>query len=232
MRGFQQFFKRSKLPDNEMLLQYQKLLADTISAPDGMLCVDGSDFIKKGTHSVGVSRQYCGRPGKTENCQAGVFIAYTSEQGYGLLNEKLYLPQNWFSEEYRDKWKHCRIPEDTEFQTKNTIASKLINQVTSEGLFQVKWIGCDAAFGCDHKFLESLPETVSYFASIRENELIFRHMPEMIVPDNQPGKVGDLLNIQNHHPTRSVCDQLRMIPVSNGQSEHWRKGQEGQFMLM
>jgi len=74
-----------------MLLQrYQETLSKAVSSSAGMLCVDGSDFAKKGSDSVGVLRQYCGRLGKTENCQAGVFLSYASELGYGIVARKLY----------------------------------------------------------------------------------------------------------------------------------------------
>lgn len=190
VRGFQQFFKRSLLQDEILETRYQKILSETISAPGGMLSVDGSDFVKKGTHSVGVSRQYCGRLGKTENCQAGIFVGYASERGYGLVSKKLYVPECWFASEYEERRRECLIPENLKFQTKNEIASKLLNAVLASGRFQVKWIGCDAAFGCDHVFLHSLPSSVYYFASVRATELVFKEMPKMIVPESSSEKGG------------------------------------------
>lgn len=112
------------------------------------------------------------------------------KKGYGIVDRRLYLPDAWFSDEYKDKWKQCDIPEETKFQTKNEIASEMINNIVSNGIFQVKWIGCDAAFGCDHKFLKSIPKDVYYFASVRENELIFPSMPQMNIPENEAGKNG------------------------------------------
>ena len=70
--------------------------------PGGMLSCDSTEFVKKGKHSVGVARQYCGRLGKTENCQSGVFIGYASDRGYGLVDYGLYMPEKWFTDEYRD----------------------------------------------------------------------------------------------------------------------------------
>jgi len=190
VRGFQQFFKRSLLPDEILKTRYQELLSETISAPNGMLSVDGSDFVKKGNHSVGVSRQYCGRLGKTENCQAGIFVGYASGRGYGLVSQQLYVPECWFMSEYEERRKKCLTPEALKFQTKNQIASKLLNDVLASGKFQVKWIGCDAAFGCDHAFLRSLPDSVYYFASVKANELVFKEMPEMIIPESPAEKGG------------------------------------------
>ena len=77
-----------------------------------MITVDGSDFPKKGTHSVGASRQHCGVLGKTENCQAGVFIGYSCSKGYGLVNRRLYLLRKWFAEDHRILHTRCGVPEE------------------------------------------------------------------------------------------------------------------------
>ncbi|MCL1804236.1 MAG: transposase [Eubacteriaceae bacterium] len=68
-----------------------------------MLCLDPSEFIKKGVHSAGVKRQYCGRLGKIENCQSGVFAAYSSENGFGLIDMQLYIPEEWFGDAYEER---------------------------------------------------------------------------------------------------------------------------------
>lgn len=188
VRGFQQFFGRSQLPDDALLTRYQELLAESISAPEGFLSVDGSDFAKKGSQSAGVARQHCGRLGKTENCQAGVFLSYASENGYGLLDRRLYIPKAWFSPENETRRNRCKIPDDVYFQTKNQMASDMIRTIYENGLFNIQWIGCDAAFGCDHSFLRSLPEGVCYFAATHKDELIFPGRPEMSVPIS--GKTG------------------------------------------
>jgi SRSO17 transposase len=188
VRGFQQFFGRSLLPDAELLTRYQELLAGDISAPDGFLSVDDSAFVKKGSFSAGVARQYCGRLGKTENCQAGVFLSYASEKGYGLLDRRLYLPKGWFSTENSARQKRCRIPHEVCFQTKNQMAADMIGEIHEKGLFNIRWIGCDAAFGRDHSFLRSLPEDIYYFAATHQDELVFPGRPEMNVP--VPGKTG------------------------------------------
>jgi len=189
VRGFQQFFVRSLLPDDALLTRYQELLARSISAPDGFLSVDDSGFVKKGNLSAGVARQYCGRIGKTENCQAGVFVSYASEKGYGLLDRRLYVPKGWFSSENSERRNRCKIPDEVCFQTKNEMAADMIGEIHEKGLFDIQWIGCDAAFGCDHSFLRSLPEGVHYFAATHRDELIFMSRPEMKIPvSNKTGR--------------------------------------------
>ncbi len=86
VRGFQQFFQRANFSEEQLLSCYQAHLAGVLGAQDGFLSVEGSDFPKKGTHSVGVARQYCGRLGKSENCQAGGLLSYAKEKGYGLVD--------------------------------------------------------------------------------------------------------------------------------------------------
>jgi SRSO17 transposase len=184
VRGMQDFFTRSKGWDESLSTHYKKQLAETLNSPQGFLSVDESDFVKKGKDSAGVTRQYCGRFGKTENCQAGVFLSYATDKGVGLIDSRLYLPKVWFNDEYKEKRENCQIPEGMRFKTKNEMAKEMISAVLDNQMFEVECIGCDAAFGSDHTFLDSLPESMHYFASVRENENIFRSMPQVIVPEN------------------------------------------------
>lgn len=85
VRSMQQFFSRAPLNLPEFMNTYHRLFSSQVAHPDGMLSVDDSSFIKKGIRSVGVARQYCGRLGKRENCQVGVFLAYATELGYVWL---------------------------------------------------------------------------------------------------------------------------------------------------
>jgi SRSO17 transposase len=173
VRGLQNFIQRSNFDDEKILCHYQNELAETITSPNGMLSVDGSDFPKKGKNSVGVKRQYCGRLGKVENCQAAVFTAYAGENGYGIIDRELYLPKEWFDDEHAELRKKCQVPTTKEFKTKNKIALEMIDQIVGENLFNVKWIGCDASFGCDHTFIDSLPKTAYYFAATNNKERVF-----------------------------------------------------------
>jgi len=164
--------------------KYKKELSDQLNDKKGFLGIDESDFIKKGKKSAGVARQYCGRLGKTENCQAGVFVSYATEKGIGLIDSQLYLPKTWFDEEHEKDRKECNIPENTVFKTKNQMAKEMIKDVIESKLFDIECVGCDASFGSDHTFLDNLPEAVFYFASVRENENIFRSMPRIEIPKN------------------------------------------------
>ena len=185
VRGMQQFFTRSSGWDESVSECYKKQLANQLTDPKGFLSVDESDFVKKGKNSAGVARQYCGRLGKRESCQAGVFISYASEKGMGLVDSRLYLPKKWFGEDYQQKRQACKIPEEMTFKTKNELVKEMVNDLIEKQLFDIQCIGCDAAFGSDHSFLDSLPKSIYYFASVRENERIFRHMPEVIIPEQE-----------------------------------------------
>ena len=89
VRGMQNFSKDGLWDDEEMHRIYQKRFSNLFSDKEGMLNVDGCDMPKKGKNSAGVARQYCGCLGKTDNCQAGVFVGYASTKGYGLIDRAL-----------------------------------------------------------------------------------------------------------------------------------------------
>ncbi len=185
VRPLQQFMKGQRWDHEAMEMRHQTLLSQSICSPEGMVTVDSSEFAKKGKESVGVARQYCGALGKVDNCQSGVFVGYSSEKGYGLLTGRLYMPESWFSKEQEDRCKFNLVPEDIAFQTKPQIASDLIDKIDKTNLFPAKWIGCDATFGSDWEFLESLPQGKYYFAGIRSNAQVFLHKPTVGLPPYQ-----------------------------------------------
>ena len=95
VRALQQFVGEGSWDDEALLAEHQRLVNETLGEEDGVLIIDGSDFPKHGSHSVGVAPQWCGNTGKKDNCQAGVFLGYASRKGATLLDRRLYLPESW-----------------------------------------------------------------------------------------------------------------------------------------
>jgi SRSO17 transposase len=193
VRPLQKFMKTYRWDHEAMEKSHQVLLSQTLCSRGGMITLDSSEFAKKGKESVGVARQYCGALGKVDNCQSGVFVGYCSEKGYGLLTGRLYMPESWFAKEQEQRRKNNLVPEDIVFQTKPQIARELLDKIDKTNLFPAKWVGCDATFGSDREFLESLPQGKYYFAGIRSNTKVFLHKPIVGLPSYQglgrrPGK--------------------------------------------
>jgi SRSO17 transposase len=177
VRKFANFFSRSPYDQEAMLGEYQKEIGELLSHPDGMITGDGCDFPKKGKNSVGVARQYCGRLGKVDNCQASVMVGLASPEGYGLVDFGLYMPKIWFGQEYEALREKCGVPGDLEFATKNQMLSAMVARAVSSGFFKGKYVGVDAAFGNDGDFLDSLPEGLVYFADVPSSKLVFVGRP-------------------------------------------------------
>lgn len=182
VRPLQRFMKSYRWDHAAMETNHQALLSRTIALDDGMITLDSSEFRKKGKESVGVARQYCGAFGKVDNCQSGVFVGYSSGKGYGLLTSRLYMPKSWFTKEQEQRRKDNLVPEAIVFQTKPQIARDLIATIDKTKLFPATWVGCDATFGSDWEFLESLPKGNYYFAGMRSNAQVFLHKPIVHLP--------------------------------------------------
>ena len=88
VRAMQQFISEGTWVDEVLLGQHWREVDKDLGEATGVLTLDGSDFHKQGRESVGVKRQYCGELGKRANCQAGVFVGYSSSEGYALLDRR------------------------------------------------------------------------------------------------------------------------------------------------
>lgn len=110
----------------------------------GVLVIDESGFPKKGKYSAGVSSQYCGRSGKVDNCQVGVYLTLATRTGAGILDRRLYLPKRWCEDEERRGKAH--VPDDVVFQTKPQLAQRMLAQVWSEGV-ESRYVTGDTLYG-------------------------------------------------------------------------------------
>lgn len=116
--------------------------------PEGVAVLDETGFLKKGTHSVGVQRQYTGTAGKKENCQIGVFLGYASRHGHALVDRGLYLPASWTADPARCR--AAKVPAHVRFRTKPTLARRMLTRAVRRGL-PVKWVTGDEVYGGDPK---------------------------------------------------------------------------------
>lgn len=113
-------------------------------AAQGVLIVDETGFVKKGTKSAGVARQYSGTAGRIENSQVGVFAAYASARGRGLIDRELYIPKEWFAD--RARCRDAGIADDVEFATKPQLAQRMIARAVAAGV-PFGWVTADEAYG-------------------------------------------------------------------------------------
>jgi SRSO17 transposase len=182
VRNVTNFMSKSKWDDAAMLAEYQSDLSETVAAEDGMITGDETGIPKKGNESVGVARQYCGRTGKTDNCQVGVMLGYASSSGYGIVDFQLFMPESWFGDGHEQRRRKCKVPSSLSFRTKGEMLQGMIQAAVDSGKFPAKYIGVDSAYGSSGTFLDSLPEGLIYFADVRNNCHVFDGRPEVRVP--------------------------------------------------
>jgi SRSO17 transposase len=124
-------------------------VTEHLGDPDGVLIVDETGFLKKGTKSVGVQRQYSGTAGRIENCQIGVFLGYASSQGRAFLDRELYLPQEWAQDPERRG--EAGVPPAVSFATKPELAQQMLARAFAAGV-PAAWVSGDEIYGNDGAF--------------------------------------------------------------------------------
>src|SRR2546421_6623677 len=101
-------------------------VVEQLGEPDGVLAFDPSSFPKRGRHSVGVKRQWCGHRGKVDNCQGGVFMGYVSRQDHALLDFRLSLPEEWTRDERRRQ--ECHVPTEVRYHTRQAQCLEMLDE--------------------------------------------------------------------------------------------------------
>jgi len=142
-----------------------------LADPRGVLIIDETGFLKKGTKSAGVQRQYSGTAGRVENCQIGVFLAFTGSKGHALIDRELYLPREWAKDAARRK--EAGIPEEVKFATKPQLAERMLGRAWRAGV-RASWVTGDAVYGNDthlRRFLEANGQP--YVLAVRSDMLLW-----------------------------------------------------------
>ena len=184
IRARQHFISAGTWDDEAILKRHWREVDQDLGEEDGVFTLDGSDFLKRGDESVGVKRQYCGEVGKVANCQAGVFLGYTSRRGYTLLDRRLYLPEEWATDEtYAQRREKCGVPQDVEFQTKPQLGWEMIKAVREAGTLRGRWLVCDEAFGRDTDFLDQVAgNELWYYAEVPHDTQVWLERPTTVLP--------------------------------------------------
>ncbi|WP_435887330.1 IS701 family transposase [Streptomyces antimycoticus] len=117
---------------------------DHLGDPSGIAVADETGFLKKGTKSAGVQRQYSGTAGRIENCQLGVFLTYTSTKGRALIDRERYLPASWTDD--RERCQEAGIDDEVEFATKPKLAQNMLERLLNTDV-DLGWFTADEAYG-------------------------------------------------------------------------------------
>jgi SRSO17 transposase len=186
--------------------------------------IDDTSFPKKGKHSVGVVRQYCGQLGKQENCRVAVSLSVANTTSSLPIAWRLYLPEVWANDAQRRK--KTGIPEEVRFQTKPAIAVKQIQQALEEGVPPAP-ILADAAYGNDSQFREGITELgLNYVLGVQSSTTVWKP-GEGPLPKKEwkgTGRPPRLLQRNQEHSPESVKQVAMSLPATAWKSVVWRQG--------
>jgi SRSO17 transposase len=230
VQAMQQFIGQGVWQDARLLHKHWQLVDASLGEADGVVIIDGSDFPKQGHNSVGVARQWCGALGKVANCQAGVFAAYASRQGYTLLDRRLFLPQRWFTAEYTDRRRKCGVPEDRLFQTKPALALEMLQTLVADRQLRFRWVTADEWFGRDPAFLDGIAQLNRwYFAEVAQTTHVWETRPQVGVPASAgKGRPRTRVRVLPGEPkARPVAALAAELPASAWQPYLIKEGSKG-----
>jgi SRSO17 transposase len=224
-QALQQLVNQSPWEQVRVLHRYRALLAETLADPAAVLIIDDTGFAKKGTHSVGVARQYSGTLGKQDNCQIAVSLHYAAPRGDYPLGLRLYLPEEWTDDPARlDK---AQVPPgERSFKPKWRIALELLDEVRAEELpHQI--VVADAGYGQVTEFRQELDQRGEhYLVGLTGEEIVFTQPPIWEVRPRPPrGRPTSHWWVATTSPrpvaVHVLAEQLARTPVT------WRQGSKG-----
>jgi SRSO17 transposase len=169
--GVQHLLARAGWDADDVRNDLRAYVAEHLGHEDGVLIVDESGFLKKGTKSAGVARQYSGTAGRIENCQVGVFLGYATPRGRALLDRELYLPKEWAQDAARRA--EARVPQAVRFATKLVLARRMVERAVGAGV-PAKWVTADAVYGSDYGFRSALEGLgLGYVVGVRTDHAVW-----------------------------------------------------------
>ena len=151
-QGLQKFIGQVPWDHQPLLTTLATQVGEQIGEPDGVIVFDPSGFAKKGKMSVGVARQWCGRLGKVDNSQVGVFMGYVARQEQALVDLRLYLPKEWTGD--RKRCAAAGIPKGTRFRTRHELALEMLDK--QGALLPHAWLTGDDEMGRPAEFRREL----------------------------------------------------------------------------
>jgi SRSO17 transposase len=216
----QHFVGCGKWDDDAIMAELRTHAGEDLADPDAVLVVDSSGFPKQGTQSCGVQRQWCGRLGKEENCQVGVFLIYAAPGGYAPLDRRLYLPRPWAKDPKRRK--KCHIPKEVKFQEKWRIALEQL-QRCGPGLPH-GWIAADDEFGRVRAFRACLRDRHQRYVVDVPCNTRLRDLEEEAPPRQRAGRAAKA-------PFRRADEWLARQPAARWQRIEVRPGEKGPLVV-
>jgi SRSO17 transposase len=186
--------------------------------------IDDTGFPKKGIHSVGVARQYCGQLGKQDNCQVAVSLSVATHQGSLPVAYRLYLPKDWADDPVRRA--KAGVPPDIMFQTKPEIALQQLRQAAADGVPQGVVL-MDPAYGNDSKLRAGISKLgLSYVAGILPTTMVWRpgEAPLPPAPRSGRGRPGTRLRRDETHQPVAAKTLALELPTDAWQTITWRDG--------
>ncbi len=168
-QGIQKFIGHVPWDHQPLFATLADQVGEQLGEPDAVLVFDPSGFPKKGVKSVGVARQWCGRLGKVDNCQVGVYMAYVSRKEHAIVNTRLYLPEEWAKD--RGRREEAGVPETIQFQTRHGLALEMLEEC--RGRLPHAWIAGDDEMGRPSGFRQELrTKNERYLLAVPSNLLI------------------------------------------------------------
>jgi SRSO17 transposase len=212
--------------DQEMLRQVRHLVLPALEKQSSVVCwiVDDTGFPKKGSHSVGVARQYCGQVGKQDNCRVAVSLSIATWSASLPIAFRLYLPEVWTQD--RKRRREGGIPEDVQFQTKPQIALQQIRHAAEEGVTRGVVVA-EAGYGADGKFRAGLTELgLEYAVGVQSSLSVWAPgtKPLPPAPRKQTGRPPKLLRRGQDHQPNSAQELAWGLPPEAWKTVHWRQG--------
>jgi SRSO17 transposase len=215
--------------DRALLRIADRTVLDQMDRHGGVMAwsVDDTGIPKKGTHSVGVARQYCGNLGKQDNCQVAVSISLVNEAVSIPAAYRLYLPEVWARD--RARRKEVGVPSEIRFRTKGQIALEQIDELRGEGLPEAPVVA-DAGYGTAHEFRDGLTDRgLPYVVGIQSSATLWP-------PDKAPlppaawkgnGRPPTLLRRDARHRPMDALALARTLPNEAWEEVAWREGTKG-----
>lgn len=213
-QALQKFIGQSPWDHAPLTQELARQVGRDLGEDDAVLVFDPSAFPKKGTESVGVQRQWCGRLGKVENCQVGVFLACVSRKGHALADFRLYLPKEW----KRKRCTQAGVPRGIGFRTRHELALDMLD--SRGGLLPHGWIAGDDEMGRSSSFRRELrTRGEKYLLDVPSNTLV-RDLGEPSPPWSGRGR-------RPMPPFRRVDALAAALPESAWETVEVRDGEKG-----